>query len=105
MSPRRFDVADLAPLTILVQTGDEPATIEVGDEGFAMNLGAPPPSEQVVVVDGEPDDVFALLTGTGTGRYRARVSVRGPRDAVRRLHALAARSRLATFAENRSGVS
>jgi DNA-binding HxlR family transcriptional regulator len=89
------DVADLAPLTVLVQTGDEPATIELDDDGVAMNVGAPAPSEQVVVVEGEPEDVFALLTGIGAKRNRARASVRGPRDAVRRLHALADRSRLA----------
>lgn len=28
-----IDVADLAPLTVLVKTGDEPATIEVSREG------------------------------------------------------------------------
>jgi DNA-binding HxlR family transcriptional regulator len=87
------DVADLAPLTILVQTGDEPATIELSDDGLAMNVGAPASSEKVVVVEGKPEDVFAVLTGIS--RNRAGASVRGPRNAVRRLHALAARSRLA----------
>lgn len=91
-----IDVSDLAPLTVLVQTGDQPATIELGDDGFAMNAGLPASSEQMVVVEGEPEDVFALLTGTGNNKNLARATVRGPRDAVRRLHALAARSRLAT---------
>ena len=80
------DVTYLAPLTVLVQTGDDPATIELRNDGVAMNVGAPASSEQVVVVEGEPEDVFALLTGTGNKRNRARASVRGPRDAVRRLH-------------------
>ena len=91
-----IDVADLAPLTVLVQTGDQPATIELDDDGVSMNVGAPASSEQVVVVEGEPEGVFALLTGTSNNRNRARASIRGPSDAVRRLHALAARSRLAT---------
>lgn len=90
-----IDLSDLAPLTVFVQTGDQPATIELGDEGLAMNVGAPASSEQVVVVEGEPEDVFALLTGMATSRNRTEASVRGPRDAVRRLRALAARSRLA----------
>jgi DNA-binding HxlR family transcriptional regulator len=89
------DVGDLAPLTILVRTGDRPATIELNDVGFAMSVGVAASSEQDVVVEGNPEDVFALLTGTGAARNRAGASVRGPRDAVRRLHALAARSRLA----------
>ena len=90
------DLADLAALTVLVQTGDQPVTIELTDNEFAMHVGAPAPSDQVVVVEGEPDDVLALLTGTDTGGNPPGASVRGPRDAVRRLHALAARSRLAT---------
>jgi DNA-binding HxlR family transcriptional regulator len=89
------DVADLAPLTILVQTGDEPATIELSDDGLAMKVGAPASSEKIVVVEGDPEDVFDLLTGMSNSRKRAGASVRGPRNAVRRLHALAARSRLA----------
>jgi DNA-binding HxlR family transcriptional regulator len=89
------DVSDLAPLTILVRTGDEPATIELGDDGFAMNVGEPASFDQVVVVEGEPDDVFSLLTGIAA-RNRSGARVRGPRDAVRRMHALAARSPLAT---------
>ena len=90
------DVADLAPLTILVHTGDQPATIELTDIGFAMNVGVAVSSEQaVVMVDGSPEDVFALLTGMAATSNRAGATVRGSRDAVRRLHSLAARSRLA----------
>lgn len=90
------DVADLAPLTILVHTGDQPATIELNDVGFAMNLGMAVSSKQAVVVEGSPEDVFALLTGMAATGNRAGATVRGSREAVQRLHALAARSRLAS---------
>jgi DNA-binding HxlR family transcriptional regulator len=87
------DVADLAPLTVLVKTGNEPATIEVSREGFWMELGAPV-SEAQVEVTGEPEKVFDFLTGTSDARTNG-VRVRGPRDAVRRLRTLTTRSPLA----------
>ena len=57
------DVADLAPLTVLVDVGDEPATIEVRREGLEMELGAPA-SEAQVEVTGEPE----RSSGSSPGR-------------------------------------
>jgi DNA-binding HxlR family transcriptional regulator len=87
------DVADLAPLTVLVKTGNEPATIEVSREGLWMELGAPA-SEAHVEVAGEPEKVFEFLTGTSNART-AGVGVRGIPEAVRRLRTLITRSPLA----------
>jgi DNA-binding HxlR family transcriptional regulator len=87
------DVADLAPLTVLVEAGNEPSTIEVSREGLWMELGAPV-SEPQVEVAGEPEKVFELLTGTSDARTDG-VRVRGSREAVRRLRTLIARSPLA----------
>ena len=88
------DVADLAPLTVLVKTGNEPATIEVSREGLWMDLGTPT-SEAQVEVEGEPEKVFDFLTGTADARTPAGIRITGPREAVRRLHALIARSPVA----------
>jgi DNA-binding HxlR family transcriptional regulator len=87
------DVADLAPLTVLVKAGNEPATIEVSREGLWMELGAPV-SEAQVEVAGEPEKVFEFLTGTSDARTDG-VRVRGPREAVHRLRTLTTRSPLA----------
>ena len=87
------DVADLAPLTVLVKAGNEPATIEVSREGLRMELGAPV-SEAHVEVAGEPEKVFEFLTGTSNART-AGVGVRGMPEAVRRLRTLITRSPLA----------
>jgi len=88
-----IDVADLAPLTVLVKAGNEPATIEVSREGLWMELGAPV-SEAQVEIAGEPEKVFEFLTGTSDARNDG-VRVRGPREAVRRLRTLTTRSPLA----------
>ena len=90
---RRVDVADLAPLTVLVEVGDEPATIEVSREGLGMELGGPT-SEAQVEVAGEPEQVFEFLTGTLDARTDG-LRVRGAREAVRRLRTLTTRSPLA----------
>jgi DNA-binding HxlR family transcriptional regulator len=90
-----IEVADLAPLTILVKTGDEPVTIDLTGDGLAWRLGVPT-SEEAIVVEGEPESVFALLSGTAGIGTPAGVRIHGPREAVRRLHALAARSRVGT---------
>jgi len=87
------DVADLAPLTVLVEVGDEPATIEVSREGLGMELGDPP-SEAQVEVAGEPEQVFGFLTGTADARTDG-LRVRGSREAVRRLRTVTTRSPLA----------
>ena len=89
----RVDVADLAPLTVLVDVGDEPATIEVSREGLRMELGAPGP-EAEVEVGGEPENVFEFLTGT-SGARTSGLRVRGSREAVRRLRTVTTRSPLA----------
>jgi len=86
------DVADLAPLAVLVKTGNEAATIAVRRDGLWMELGTTT-SEPDAVVEGEPERVFAFLTGRDDSR--AAVSVRGRREAVRRLWTLTARSPLA----------
>lgn len=91
---RDVDVADLAPLTVHVQTGDQPATLVVTGSGVAMRTGAPG-GDDAVSVEGDPDGVFAFLAGTG-GPKGAEVSVTGPRSAVRRLHRLTRRSRAAS---------
>jgi DNA-binding HxlR family transcriptional regulator len=93
------DVADLAPLTVLVKTGNEPATIEVSDKGLWMDLGTPT-SEAHVEVEGEPENVFNFLTGTANARTDG-VNIRGRRDAVRRLRTLAMRSPIATRSPTR----
>jgi DNA-binding HxlR family transcriptional regulator len=87
------DVADLAPLTVLVKAGNEPATIEVSRKGLSMELGTSI-SEAQVEVAGEPEKVFEFLTGTSDARAGG-VGVRGQREAVRRLRTLTARSPLA----------
>jgi DNA-binding HxlR family transcriptional regulator len=95
------DVADLAPLTVLVETGNEPATIEVSREGLWMELGAPA-SEAQVEVEGEPEKVFEFLTGTADARTDG-VILRGRRDAVRRLRTLTTRSPLVETGSPRRG--
>jgi DNA-binding HxlR family transcriptional regulator len=87
------DVADLAPLTVLVKTGNEPATIDVSREGLWMELGTPA-SQTDVEVEGKPEKVFEFLTGRANARTDG-VIVRGRRDAVRRLRALTTRSPVA----------
>lgn len=90
------DVADLAPLTVVVHTGDEPATLQVSASGLAMDVGTAV-IEDAVVVEGEPGDIVALLSGTADTETSAGVTIHGPRDAVRRLHTLTSRSRIATW--------
>jgi DNA-binding HxlR family transcriptional regulator len=87
------DVADLAPLTVLVEAGDEPATIEVSREGLRMELGAPASQAQVEVA-GEPEQVFEFLAGTSAARTDG-TRISGSREAVRRLRRATKRSPLA----------
>jgi len=91
---REIDVADLAPLTVLLETGDEPATIEVTRDGVEIHLGDSP-SDPDVKVAGQPERLFNLLGGTGGTRTPAGIRITGRREAVRRLHALIARSPVA----------
>ncbi len=90
-------VEDVAPLSVQVDTGEQPAVLTVTDAGVSMQVGAPsgPPH---VTVAGAPDAVFAVLTGTAAGPT-GDVAISGPAEAVRRLHRLAARSMLAESRE------
>lgn len=90
------DVADLAPLTVVVRTGDAPATLRVSGNGVSMDAGACEPADDTVVVEGAPDAVLALLSGTGGPEQSQDLDVTGPEDAIQRLQALARRSRVAT---------
>ncbi len=89
------ETADLAPLTVLINTGDQPATLHIDDGGITMAVDADRTDEAVVVVEGEPDDVFAVLTGSSEAASTAGLSIGGPPDAIDRLHSLASRSRIA----------
>ncbi len=90
------DVADLAPLTVLLDTGDQPAVLEVtADAGVTARVGTPSGAPDLEVT-GSPDRVFAVLTGTAGTQTSPEVDIRGPRSALRLLHALAARSTLAS---------
>lgn len=88
---RQIDVADLAPLTILLETGNEPATIQVTPNGLEIHLGGVP-ADPVVTVAGRPESVFAFLSGMSGTRTPAGIRMTGPREAVRRLRALVDRS-------------
>lgn len=92
------DVSGIAPLTIAVQTGDEPATIRVGDDGVVVDLGLPR-SVDAVVVEGSPAGVSAFLGGSMGTETPPDVSVHGPDDALQRLRLLIRRSRLARVPE------
>jgi hypothetical protein len=88
------DASDLAPLSIVLQTGDEPAIMDVRGDGLTVQAGTgTSPTDAAAVVEGRAAAVVALLTGTTDARTRG-ISIRGPREAIRRLHALIARSRL-----------
>ena len=90
------DVSDLAPLNIVLETGDEPAIMDVRADGLTVQAGTgtSPTDAAAVVVEGRAAAVVALLTGP-TGARTPGISIRGPREAIRRLHALIARSHLA----------
>ncbi|MGH2686103.1 MAG: winged helix-turn-helix transcriptional regulator [Actinomycetota bacterium] len=91
---KEVDVADLAPLTVLLETGDESASIEVTRDGVEIHLGDS--SDPDVKVEGQPEGLFTLLSGTGGTRTPAGIRITGPREAVRRLHTLIARSPMIT---------
>lgn len=89
------DVADLAPLTVLIRTGDEPATLQISGSDLVIDVGAWT-TEDAVEVEGEPEDVFALLSGTARTETPDNVQIRGPQHAIQRLYTLSSRSRVAT---------
>lgn len=88
------DVTDLAPLTVLVRTGDQPAVLEVSDDGITMRNGEPS-VRPTIEIDGPPDKVYAYLSGTAGAGTPEGLRVKGARDAIRRLRALTARSHAA----------
>ena len=84
------DLADLADLTVLIRTGDEPALLQVRDGKVEMRSGPELAAVKAdVTVEGSPEAVYAVLTGTASSGEPARVS--GKPAAVRRLHRLTAR--------------
>ena len=85
------DMADLGDLTVLIRTGDEPAVLELR-EGRVEMRGGPEFADVAadVTVEGSPDAVYAVLTGSAPGDGAADVSGKAP--AVRKLGRLAARA-------------
>ncbi len=81
------DVAGIAPLDVVIRTGDEPATLTVGRDGVAMTMGAST-SPAAVTIEGPPDGVVAVLTGRDRKPDHSDVKVTGPGDALRRLRLL-----------------
>lgn len=88
----RDDVADLAPFSFLIRTGDEPACVKVTDEGLEVHPGTPGTPD--VVVEGPPSEVCAFLSGATEEVYPPGVTVTGPEEAVERLRVLIFRSSL-----------
>ena len=88
---RGVEVADLAPLTVVLDMGSETATIRLGEDGLGAGIGAPSRADsEIVVVKGEPPAIIALLAEEG-GATHPGLTFQGPADAVRRLQALIAR--------------
>ena len=87
------DVADLGPLTVLVNTGDEPATIRITGNAVVMDSGDTGEKNDIIL-DGDPESVFAFLTGTATDPISG-VTVDGADEDVQRLRALANRCTIA----------
>lgn len=95
--PALFDgapVDDIAPLSVLVDTGDRPAVLEVTADGVSMRIDGDAEATDVTVA-GEPEAVFAMLTGTAHSTEPAAVRIDGSDDAAHRLLRLVTRSRLA----------
>lgn len=87
------DVADLAPFTVAVDTGDQPAVLDVNDDGVSMRVGRIENPD--VAVAGPPDAVFAALTGRRSPKASADVTFEGTQKALHRLRRLASRSAVA----------
>src|SRR5260370_33201899 len=81
------DVSDLAPLNIVLQTGDEPAIMDVRADGLTVQAGTgtSPTDAAAVVVEGPAPAAVALLTGPTDARTPG-TSIRGPPDPIRPLH-------------------
>jgi DNA-binding HxlR family transcriptional regulator len=96
--PAFFDgvpVEDIAPLSVLVNTGDQPALLDVTAAGVSMRVGSDSAAADVTIT-GEPDAVLAMLTGTLAAEEPGAVQIDGQGEATRRLYRLLTRSRLAT---------
>ncbi|HEX6197808.1 MAG TPA: helix-turn-helix domain-containing protein [Jiangellaceae bacterium] len=87
------DFAGIAPLEVVIRTGDEPATLIVGHNGVQVTMGAST-SSAAATIEGSPDGVFAMLTGRDRKDDLPDVQIAGPSDAVRRLHLLSRRARV-----------
>lgn len=84
------DLADLEDLSVLVRTGDQPALLQLREGRVEMQSGPEfADVEADVTVEGRPEAVYAVLTGTGSSEESASVS--GKPAAVRRLRRLTAR--------------
>lgn len=83
------DVADLAPLEVVARTGQDPATLTIGEDGVRMEVGGSA-SPNAVTVEGAPQQVVAFLTGSADARDA--VDVSGPQEAVDRLLVLTLRA-------------
>jgi DNA-binding HxlR family transcriptional regulator len=82
------DVSDLAPLEIVIQAGDAPATLAVTVEGVTMSVNQGS-SSNAVTIEGSPEQVLAFMTGAAG----ANVKVSGLHDAIERLKILTTRAR------------
>lgn len=87
------DVTDIAPLEVVIRTGDAPATLTVDEDGVQATMGeSRTPSPTTVTLQGPPDQVFAMLTGRKDGRDHRDVRVHGPSHAVKRMQLLSRRA-------------
>lgn len=77
------DLSDVAPLSVVIRVGGEPVILEITEDGLTTSLGVPG-SEPDVEIEGDPDGVYLLLSGSGDTDED--VTVTGP--GVDRLHAL-----------------
>lgn len=94
---RDIDVSDLGPLTVVIDTGDDPAILRIDDDGLHIDTSALPDADadanaaaDHVSVAGDPEHVTAFFS---TGSSARQLRITGHRDAQRRLHKLTARAR------------
>lgn len=87
------DITDLAPLKVAIRTGDEPVVLAIGSEGLTTHLGVPR-TDPDVEIEGDPESVYLLVSGTGDPGDR--VSVSGTEDGIERMQTLVRRARAAS---------
>jgi DNA-binding HxlR family transcriptional regulator len=83
------EVADLGPLTAVLEMGGEPVTLEIG-ETLTSAMGSPAGGGDVRL-RGDPEAVFDFLSGRSAGED-GRVVVDGGDEAARRLREFARRA-------------